>query len=141
MSFSMYFYRRVICSFTTLLLLTVGPAYAEWVKFVSFTDQGSYSVYVDLDTIRRKGELVKMWVLFDFDTQRVTLPRRVYLSMQSLEQFDCAEERSRMLAFTNFAGNMGTGDVVYSNTVEGKWQPLPPESIGKGLWELAWNME
>jgi hypothetical protein len=52
----------------TLLVLNSSPAYAEWV-WISFTkSEGGYDVYADPDTIRRKGDLVKMWVLYDYKT-------------------------------------------------------------------------
>ena len=44
-----------------LLVLSSGPAYAEWVAIGS-TDDGM-TAYADPDTIRRKEEMVKMWVL------------------------------------------------------------------------------
>jgi hypothetical protein len=53
-------------SLTILLLLSSGPVYAEWVS-IGDTDSGMM-VYVDPDTIRRKGDLVKMWLLLDYKT-------------------------------------------------------------------------
>ena len=49
----------------TLLVLGSGSAYAEWVK-ISSNDTAIY--YADPEAIRRKGTLVKMWVLVDFKT-------------------------------------------------------------------------
>jgi hypothetical protein len=49
-----------------LLIVSSGPAYAEWVSIGS-TDDGT-TAYADPDTIRRKEEIVKMWILFDFKT-------------------------------------------------------------------------
>jgi hypothetical protein len=37
----------------TLLLLSSGPAYAEWVKI---NENDTFTVYTDPDTIRREGE-------------------------------------------------------------------------------------
>lgn len=51
----------------TLLVLRSGPVYAEWVLTGSNGEKGM-TVYVDPDTIRRKGNLVKMWVLSDYKT-------------------------------------------------------------------------
>ena len=53
-------------SLTTLLLLSGGPAYAEWLWFNE--DKPGMTIYVNPDTIRRKGDLVKMWALYDFET-------------------------------------------------------------------------
>ncbi len=51
-SFSMVFSLLI-----TLLLLSNGPAYAEWVAIGSSESLGGYTVYVDPDTIRRNGDL------------------------------------------------------------------------------------
>jgi len=122
----------------TLLVLGSGPAYAEWVLLGPSESKGGYSVYVDPDTIRRKSEMVKMWYLADFETPQAV--RGVsYLSQKAQGQFDCAEERWRQLAFTNFSGHMGRGDAVFSNIDEDNWAPVQPGSVGEGLWETACN--
>ncbi len=51
----------------TLLVLSHGPAYAEWVVVENnYLLPGKQTVYVDPDTIRREGNLVTMWQLTDF---------------------------------------------------------------------------
>jgi hypothetical protein len=55
----------------TLLLLSSGPAYAEWVAIEKqFQSPGRQTVYVDPDTIRRERHLVTMWQLIDFKTMQ-----------------------------------------------------------------------
>jgi hypothetical protein len=53
-----------LVSLITLLVLTSGSAEAEWMS-ITKTEEGT-TVYADPDTIRRKGDLVKMWELYDF---------------------------------------------------------------------------
>jgi hypothetical protein len=50
-----------------LLGLSSAPAYAEWMA-VGGNDQIGMTTYADPGTIRRKGDLVKMWQLNDFNT-------------------------------------------------------------------------
>ena len=54
------------CLLITLLVLSSAPAYAEWVV-LGTTDDGM-TTYADPDTIRRRGDLVRMWALYDFKT-------------------------------------------------------------------------
>jgi hypothetical protein len=100
----------------TLLVLSSGPAYAEWVA-VEKNNQvaGLQTVYVDPDTIRREGNLVTMWQLIDFQLMHgnagmgiLGVGHRV-LSTKTHKQFDCPEKRLRLLAVTDFSGNIGTG--------------------------------
>jgi len=122
----------------TLLLLISSPAYAGWVRIdktdIDKTDDGM-TTYVDPDTIRRKGNLVKIWELFDFKT--IQTSQGNLLSRKSQDEYDCAEERRRTLAFMDFSGNMGSGRVVDRNVDEGKWEPIAPDSVGQVLWKLV----
>jgi hypothetical protein len=75
MPFTLRPYRRLplayfsgFWSLIIILLLSSGPAYAEWVKFFSSKSMGGYTIYIDPDTVRRKGNLVKMWDLSDHKT-------------------------------------------------------------------------
>ena len=124
----------------TLLVLSSGPAYAEWVAIGYSESLGGYTVYVDLDTIRRKGDLVKMWYLLDFETIQ-TVAGDSFLSSKSQHEYDCTEERDRILALTMFSGNMGSGKVVYSSSDKDKWEwaPVQPDSISQTLWKVACN--
>lgn len=121
----------------TLLVLSSGPSYAEWVNVSSAESYGGFTMYTDPDTIRRKGELVKMWQLHDYKTVQ-TEASNSFLSLKSQSEFDCAEERVRLLAVTEFSGNMGKGNVVWSRHFgEGEWRPVEPESVSQIFWKLA----
>ena len=119
----------------TLLFLSSVPAYAEWVAIGS-SGGNIGSVYSDPDTIRRKGDLVKMWILSDFKTLQ-TVADASYLSRLSQSQYDCTEERIRQLTVSWHSGNMGKGNVVWTNSDESKWEPVAPGTLGHTLWELA----
>jgi len=124
-------------SLITLLSLSNGPVYAEWVAIASSQSKdGYYTVYVDPDTIRRKEELVKMWVLFDLKTTQ-TVAGRLILSIKGQEEYDCDGNSHRVLAVSEFSGNMGGGKEVYSTSDERTWLPVDPESVFHGLWKVA----
>jgi surface-adhesin protein E len=96
----------------TLLVLSSGPVYAEWVEVGGKVEEG-LTVYLELDTISRSGDVVKMWELWDFKTTR-TDPKPPHMSVKSQREIDCIKKRGRLLAMTAFSGNMGSGKVVYS---------------------------
>jgi hypothetical protein len=128
-------YFSAFWSLIALMLLSSSPAYAEWVA-VGGNDQIGMTTYADPGTIRRKGDLVKIWQLNDFKTVQ-TVEGNSFLSTKKQREFNCAEERTRILAATQFSGNMGTGEVVWRNANEQKWEPVVPESIGQTLWEFT----
>ena len=119
----------------TLLLLSSGPAYAEWVK-VSESDDAGKTVYVDPATIRRNSNLVKMWQFYDYKTVQTVGGNR-FLTAKEQWEFDCAEERSRVVARKEFSGNMGSGTMVFTNSQVGKWISATPGSTGRTVWEIA----
>ena len=130
-------------SLITLLFLSSVPAYAEWVAVEKdYLLPGLQTVYVDPDTIRREGKLVTMWQLVDFKWMQGNPrgPHR-FLSTETHKQFDCAEKRLRLLAFTAFSRHMGTGIPADGYVDTGNWLPVEPDSINQALWEVACGQE
>jgi hypothetical protein len=120
----------------SLQVLNVRPAYAEWVPVVSSESAGGYTVYVDPETLRREGDGVEMWELYDYKT-RGTAEGFSFLSFKKRNEYSCEEERLRTLAVMHYSGNMGSGMVVSSNSDIGKWKRVPPGSVGEALWKFA----
>jgi len=119
----------------TMMMLGSGPVYAEWV-LTSGDDEVGLKVYVDPESIRRKGNLAKMWQLYDYKTVQ-TVAGDSLLSMKRFNEYDCAEERTRTLGYTWFSGNMGNGKVVYSTPEVQQWEPVVPRTINRSLWKVA----
>lgn len=122
-----------------LLLLSSAPAYAEWMKVSELKQEGS-TVYVDPSTVRRNGTLVKMWTLVDYKTMQNSGDRS-YLSQQAQSEYDCVDERVRMLAFGSYAGNMASGKQVsgtmFDSPETSKWVSVSPGGHARTLWALA----
>ena len=122
-------------SLITLLFLNSVPAYAEWVAVEE--TPGLRTVYVDPDTIRREGNLVTLWLLMDFKWMQGNRSPSRFLSTKTQKQYDCAEKRLRLLAFTEFSRNMGTGIPADGYVDKGNWVRVEPDSISQALWEVA----
>ncbi len=103
---------------------------------MSDSDEAGKTVYVDPTTIRRNSNLVKMWQFYDFKTVQTVGSIR-FLTAKEQWEFDCAEERSRVVARKEFSGNMGSGTMVSTNSQVGKWVPVIPGSIGQTVWEVV----
>jgi hypothetical protein len=126
----------------TLLVLSSGPAYAEWVAIEKqYQSPGRQTVYVDPDTIRREGHLVTMEQLIDFKTMQGGRSPTRFSSTKIQKEFDCADKRLRMLALTDFWGNMGTGEAAGAAIGGGHWIPVEPESLNYALWKVACNKQ
>ena len=117
-----------------MLLMTATAASAEW----NLVDESeSFVQYVDIATLRRSGNLVKLWDLRAYKTAQ-TLAGDSYFSNKAQQEYDCKEERVRALAYTFFDGKMGNGKIVFTNSETSmKWQPIEPGSVGETLWKIA----
>lgn len=126
--------KRLLPISLTLLVLSSAPAYAEWVEVAK---GGNVISYMDPDTIRSKGTMVKMWGLDDHKTTRTSGEGKSFLSLKLQMEFDCAEEQLRIVADYGYSGQMGTGEIVFSHPEPGKWAPAIPGSVGQTNWEFA----
>jgi len=127
-----------LISLTTLLVLSSGPAYAEWVAVEKeFLRPGQQTVYTDPNILQREGNLVTMWQLIDFEWMQGGQSPTRFMSTETTKQFDCAVPRFRLLAFSVFSDRMGAG-IRHDGLVDkDNWLSIEPESINQALWEVA----
>jgi len=118
--------------------LSVGPLYAEWLNVGGKVERGLtvYTVYVDTDSILRQGDIVTVWALFDYMSIQ-SIVGGPWLSSKARRAYDCVKQRVRLLGYMTFTGNMGSGEVVFSNADQSAWEPLAPDSMDRKVWEVA----
>jgi hypothetical protein len=119
------------------MLMLVGMsnnALAKWVKLGEIEDTG---FYYNPSKIHKEGNEVKMWALMDYKTAKQTIEGRSYLSDMSQEEYDCKKVLRRTLKLSMHSKNMGTGKIVYSSTLAGKWVHIAPNSTVEDLWKIA----
>ncbi len=103
--------KRLLVVFVLLLTFS-SSAWAEWVA-VGGNDR--YIFYVDPNTIRKNGSMVKMWNLFDHVNAQVDESSgKTYFSMKAQVEYDCQDERTRTLAESYHSGKMGGVDTIGS---------------------------
>lgn len=116
-----------------ILFVLSGSSWAEWVT-VGPTDQGV--IYIDRNATVTKENTVKMWEMLDYYgvvvLRHVRAKSKVYLM-----EYDCDEERSRLLTMAYHSGNMGGGDVVARTSIKHAWEPVPEDSSFRFKMNLA----
>lgn len=124
--------RRLILGF--LLTILSGSAVAEWVAVASGDNM---TVYADSTTIRRSGDIVRIWRLNDFKTAR-TLADKPYLSMKTLDEYDCKVKRSRTLAGSAaYNRNMAQGEVLHTATSNSNWASVAAGTVQEIVMKVA----
>ncbi len=125
-------------SFFCALILTAlsGAAAAAWER-VGAADDGM-TIYADPATIQASGDVVKMWGLLDYKAAEKDATGKPYLSAKLLQEFDCKGERGRTRYFSFHAGQMGAGQLAYSEVrADSEWLPARRARTGEALWKAA----
>ena len=117
-----------------LLAVASSSAMAEWVKL---GENETAATYADPATISKTGNLVKMWRLIDLHKAVSIASDKPFMSSKGQEEYDCEEERTRILALSFHSENMGGGEVVHSEASPAKWEPVRARSIGETLWKFG----
>ena len=112
-----------------------GDGRSEWID-VHHSNDGSVVTFINPPSIRRTGNIVKMWTMLNFTTVQ-TDGKDTFLSQKDQTEFDCKEERLRRLFSTQMSENMGRGSEVYTNFDPDKWEPVVPNSLGDKVLKIA----
>ena len=120
-----------------LVLVNTGVR-AEW-TYVAISNSGSnndYSMYIDITTVRKNNNLVKVWKLEDFKEAQ-DIGNKKFLSARSQEEVDCKEEQIRIRSIIWSKDNMAHGEVLGNYNKISEWGPIPPNSMSDELLKFV----
>ena len=123
--------------FILMLLLAIisTSTIADWTN-VS-TDENGFSIYADPTTIKKMGNRIKMWVLFDYRKAKYDTGDKV-MSIMRHEEYNCKDSQSRLLYISKHSGRFAEGKVVYLNDIPfNKWVSVVPGSRFEDLFRYA----
>ena len=87
-----------------------------------------YDGYLDMTTTAPTTETVRLWTMKDFKVTR-QIPSGWYRSMKIKKQFDCRNNRSRLLSSKYYTGQTAQGTR--------QWSRVIPGSDGEAEWKIA----
>ena len=125
---------------TLMLAIVSSSVMAEWVLygFSNGSKKGIIiTVYADPATLIKSGNTVKMWSIFDYNKAQKDPNSPSFMSVKRQEEYDCKEEKKRLLYADFHSENMGKGDIVFNEDAPSKWTRLVPKSISQSLGEVA----
>ena len=114
---------------------------AEWIMVGENKILG-LTAYADPDTetapknAKKNGDKLKMWKIYDYKTTQEASGYK-FMSAKFQNEYDCKEEKIRLLVNTTFSGNMGVGEVVFASNDAEKWQSVRPGSTDEAMWKFA----
>jgi hypothetical protein len=111
--------------------LEVACKIANW-TFIGNTEYGGFSEFVDLNSIKRKGNKVKMWSLRNFSLVQKVPSIDNFFSIISLDEYDCKEDTIEVLMVIWYSEHMGYGNVIHKiKDVENFKEAAIPNSVAK----------
>ena len=121
-----------------MLVSIFSNAGAEWV-YVTETEKNikiknAFIAYADPATIRKTGNMVKMWSLYDYK-----LPQKPdVISIRQKSEYNCIEKKRRQLFLSAYSGRMNNGEtILIYNQPEVDWERAPLGSVRKAMLEFA----
>lgn len=111
--------RLLLC---LMLAVIAAPASAEWVKLRE-TDDAVF--YIDPATIRKNGNFRRIWNLQDLKRRD---PYGV-MSRRMLYEYDCTNERSKVLSISSHYDRMGGGGTYASGSGPDEWDYIAPGTV------------
>jgi len=118
-----------------ILVLFSSNTPAKWLKV---NENAEFSTYANHASIRKAGQIAKMMSMYDYRTVQTHMSDSVlYLSTQQEGEYDCKEEKSRMLANSLYYKKMGGGKVTRYNSRPLEWATVSSKGIDETLWKIA----
>ena len=111
------------------LMMLAGSAWAEWVEYAK---DESDTFYLDPATIRKDGNMRRVWLLRNF-SQR---DKDGAMAARNRMEIDCKQERFRFLARSTHSEPMAGGTVLTQQNESNNWTSIPPNTVA----ELTFNL-
>ena len=118
-----------------LAYITAACSNSNWTQVAK---ESGGTIYVDYSKTEKAGTRTTLTYLYDRSSSKGIGQRKImHRSVISVEQFDCAENRSRELRMDFFDGSMGSGSNVLSERSD-FWMPRPFNGGSiEELWKVA----
>jgi len=106
-------------------------------EFVEFTKLDMATIYVDKESLVKKGNRAKMWIMIDYNAPLSDKVGKSVLSDKLQYQYDCKEKQYQIIASSAHSGNMATGKTVSVNADPPVLTKVAPGTLDENFWEMA----
>ena len=116
--------------FLICLMMLAGSAWAEWVMF---SDSDSGTSYFDPATIRKEGNMRRVWELQDLRKRG----KNGEMSRRLRKEYDCKQERSRFFGLSGHSESMALGTVLWTVSESNNWTEIPPNTADEAMLQIV----
>lgn len=134
MAFSCYAMQRAVLA----IVLVGASASAGAELWVKVGENEKFTAYADPATMRRDGNMVKIWTMFDYRTAAQPGDAgRKFLSIKRYTEYDCKQARMQVFEAVTFSGNLTKGEMVGTTRQKLKASPVASGTADDLLLDLA----
>ena len=108
------------------MLFVTNSAWADW---VNVGESAGNNFYIDPSTIRKDGDLRKVWGIQDLSKRDVDGE----MSRRYREEYDCRAARKRFLSATTHSEPMAAGSTLVSTNEASDWMDIRPNTVGDDI--------
>jgi hypothetical protein len=116
--------------FLVCLMMLAGSACAEWVMYF---EAKAITNYYDPATIRKDGNMRRVWRVQELK-QRTADGEK---SRRMRIEYDCKEERYRILSASTHSEPMAEGKALYAENRDNIWKDISPASASEAMFKIV----
>ena len=109
-------------------------AHAEWKRVVN-GDRAEF--YIDPATVRVKGDQREVWSIINYHNPQQLQTGRIFRSMRTLLQLDCATHSARGIPGSFFSADMLRGEKISEMGALPPWEPVKAGTPMKEILDLV----
>ena len=113
------------------LIIFSSQSFAEW-EFVTSSDNGSDTYFIDIDTIRENDGYIYFWQLVSFKKPEIA-GDLILKSYKVYRQADCNLFRLKDIQTFFYSEEFGKGNLSYKMDDKGSWLYPPPSSTSNTI--------
>ncbi|MDB5808546.1 MAG: uncharacterized protein JWN94_668 [Betaproteobacteria bacterium] len=96
-----------------------------------------FTSYADPATIKKQGAMATMWAMYDYKAPQTAEAGKKYLSIKLNYEFDCKDERVRLLSAVSFAEARAKGNQVTESNLRSPSARVEAETVNARLLAYA----
>ena len=116
--------------FFACLMMLAGSAWSEW---LIFDETASANHYFDPATIRKEGNTRQVWILQDWRKR----DKNDWRSIRMKREFDCKQERYRLLNISTHSEPMAGGKVLATDGEDKIWSAIAPGTADETILKIV----
>lgn len=118
-------------TFTLAAALTLLPMANTFAAWQDLGGPEAFVVYADPETLVINGDKAQIMSMLDFKKPGINQKTKATVnSIIGLNEYNCSNATYRPIKYKEFAGNKGTGKVVFNGNIPDS----PFEEIANGSW-------